>query len=438
MASLFADQPRFQPLADKLRPTALEQLVGQAHLLAPGKPLYEALNRKQIHSLILWGPPGVGKTSLASVMAHTVAAEFISLSAVQAGIKDINAAVAKARQAQVAGKVTILFVDEVHRFNKTQQDAFLPHIEDGTLIFIGATTENPSFELNSALLSRTQVYVLKPLAEQDFSKLWQRAQDHDSRLAALSLTDSGLAVLTHFADGDARRFLTALELIADHFAHRSPPTAEELQQFLGSQLRKFDKGGDNFYDQISAFHKSVRGSNPDAALYWLCLLLDGGSDPLYLARRMVRIACEDVGNADPRALTLCLNAWDAQQRLGTPEGELALAQAALYLACAAKSNAVYRAFKDMMSLVKGSPSAEVPIHLRNAPTGLLKALDYGADYRYAHDEPHGYAAGEQYLPDNLALADVYQPVDRGLESKIKAKLAFLRELDDNAAKAPNG
>lgn len=434
MDDLFSQGAVYQPLAEKLRPKSLEEYLGQQHILAPDKPLYKALKQKNIHSMIFWGPPGVGKTTLAKVISNTVDARFEELSAVQAGVKDIKAVAERAKQAQGYGEKTVLFVDEVHRFNKAQQDAFLPYVENGTFIFIGATTENPSFELNSALLSRARVYVLKGFTDTDFLNLWDRAVELEPRLSALNVDKPAVQLLIANADGDARRFLNFIEIAIDYFDPGSNVTANDLQDLLSSQPRRFDKGGENFYDQISAFHKSVRGSSTDGALYWLCRMLDGGIEPLYLARRMVRIASEDIGNADPRALELAMNAWDAQERLGSPEGELTLAQTALYLAAAPKSNAAYNAFNQMMAAVKRSKSLEVPIHLRNAPTKLMKELDYGQGYRYAHDEPHAYAAGESYLPEGFELSDVYQPVDRGLEKKIKEKLEFLRTLDRQTEK----
>jgi putative ATPase len=434
MSDLFSKGDVYQPLAEKLRPNALSGYIGQTHILGEGKPLRKALEQKNLHSMVFWGPPGVGKTTLAKVISHTVDARFEEMSAVQAGVKDIKLAAEKAKQAQGYGEKTVLFVDEVHRFNKAQQDAFLPYVENGTFIFIGATTENPSFELNSALLSRARVYVLKSFTEDDFHNLWKSALIADERLTRLSLNDDSLSLLIQYADGDARRFLNMVEIAMDYFETGETITKELISELLQAQPRRFDKGGENFYDQISAFHKSVRGSSPDGALYWLCRMLDGGIEPLYLARRMVRIASEDIGNADPRALTLTLNAWDSQQRLGNPEGHLALAQAAIYLASAPKSNAVYSAFNQMMSQVRESSSNEVPLHLRNAPTALMKELDYGTAYRYAHDEPHAYAAGENYLPEELVGQVFYKPVDRGLESKIQKKLEFLRSLDQNASK----
>jgi putative ATPase len=426
---LFSKGEGYRPLAEQLRPQTLDDYLGQRHILAPDKPLRKAIVNSNLHSMILWGPPGVGKTTLAKVISHDIDARFEEISAVQAGVKDIKLAAEKAKQARAYGDKTVLFVDEVHRFNKAQQDAFLPYVENGTFIFIGATTENPSFELNSALLSRARVYVLKSFIEEDFQGLWQRAQSKDERVARLALEPDALNLLIQFADGDARRFLNMVEIALDYFELDSPVSKSSIQELMQAQPRRFDKGGDNFYDQISAFHKSVRGSSPDGALYWLCRMLDGGIDPLYLARRMVRIASEDIGNADPRALTLALNAWDTYERLGSPEGELTLAQTALYLASAAKSNAAYNAYNQMMAYIKNAPSDEVPLHLRNAPTKLMKDLDYGKEYRYAHDEPYAYAAGEQYVPEDIKNVSFYLPTDRGLEGKIQKKLEFLQSLD---------
>lgn len=423
----------FAPLADRLRPQTLEQVAGQQHLLANNKPLRIAIESGKLHSMVFWGPPGTGKTTLAKLLATQSDAAFVSLSAVLSGVKDIREAVQTARDRQQAGMGnTVLFVDEVHRFNKAQQDAFLPHIENGTILFVGATTENPSFELNNALLSRVRVYVLQSLSTEDIVSLIERAlSDEELGLGAqkLSMDDADKHHLADLVDGDARRALTMLEIAAD-LAEEGRITSQLINDILaGGGTRRFDKGGEAFYDQISALHKSVRGSNPDAALYWLCRMIDGGCDPKYIARRVVRMASEDIGNADPRALRICLDAWEAQERLGSPEGELALAQAVIYLAVAAKSNAVYVAYKQAMEVVKRTGSLEVPMQLRNAPTSLMKELDYGKGYRYAHDEADGYAAGEVYLPDELAGTTFYEPVERGLEIKIKQKLDYLRGLD---------
>ena len=429
---LFRSEPLAQPLAARLRATCLDEYVGQQHLLAPGKPLREALEQGALHSMIFWGPPGVGKTTLARLLAEVSDAHFETISAVLSGVKEIRQAVDLARQqAAQYGRRTILFVDEVHRFNKSQQDAFLPFVEDGTLIFIGATTENPSFELNNALLSRARVYVLKSLDEAALRRLAERALSEDKGLGKrhLSLPEESLQLLLSAADGGGRRLLNPLENAADLAEDGEALGTELLQNLLGDSVRRFDKGGEAFYDQISALHKSVRGSDPDATLYWYARMLDGGCDPLYIARRVVRMASEDIGNADPRALTLCLNAWDVQERLGSPEGELAVAQALVYLACAPKSNAVYMGFKAAMREAAEHGSLEVPLHLRNAPTKLMKELGYGGEYRYAHDEPEAYAAGEDYFPDQLEPRRYYQPVPRGLELKIRDKLEHLRALD---------
>ncbi|MCO6059180.1 replication-associated recombination protein A [Pseudomonas sp. MOB-449] len=433
---LFRSEPIAQPLAARLRAASLDEYVGQGHLLAPGKPLREALEQGALHSMIFWGPPGVGKTTLAKLLAQVTDAHFETISAVLSGVKEIRQSVEVAKQqAAQYGRRTILFVDEVHRFNKSQQDAFLPYVEDGTLIFIGATTENPSFELNNALLSRARVYVLKSLDEAALRRLVARALSEDKGLGKrkLSLPDESFAILMAAADGDGRRLLNLLENAADLAEDGGEIGAELLQNLLGDSRRRFDKGGEAFYDQISALHKSVRGSDPDAALYWYARMLDGGCDPLYIARRVVRMASEDIGNADPRALSLCLSAWDVQERLGSPEGELAVAQAITYLACAPKSNAVYMAFKSAMRDAAENGSLEVPLHLRNAPTKLMKQLGYGEEYRYAHDEPDAYAAGEDYFPEQLEPRQYYQPVPRGLELKIRDKLQHLKHLDRNSA-----
>lgn len=423
-----------QPLAARLRATNLDEYVGQEHLLAQGKPLREALESGALHSMIFWGPPGVGKTTLAKLLANLSNAHFETLSAVLSGVKEIRQAVEIAKQQLAYGKPTLLFVDEVHRFNKSQQDAFLPYIEDGTFIFIGATTENPSFELNNALLSRARVYVLKALDEQALKKLVHRALTEEKGLGnrQLELPEQSLQLLLAAADGDGRRLLNLLENASDLVDDKGVITPHLLQDLLSNSLRRFDKGGEAFYDQISALHKSVRGSNPNAAIYWLCRMLDGGCDPLYLARRIVRMASEDIGNADPRALNLCLAAWEVQERLGSPEGELALAQAVIYLSSAPKSNAVYMAYNEAKRAVKEHASLEVPLHLRNAPTKLMTELGYGEEYRYAHDEPDAYAAGEDYFPEELEPQEFYRPTPRGLEAKIKEKLTHLKQLDQQS------
>jgi len=441
MTDLFGHQIAYQPLAARMRPRNLDEYIGQEHLLASGKPLREAIARGQLHSMILWGPPGVGKTSLAKLFAEQAHARFETLSAVLAGVKEIRAAVAVAQQERIStGRKTILFVDEVHRFNKSQQDAFLPYVEDGTFIFIGATTENPSFELNNALLSRCRVYVLRGLQPEHLQRVLQQALDDKARGFGenhITIDADSLATLAHAADGDARKALNLLEIaadLADEQGEHRIINESVLAEVLASDVRRFDKGGDIFYEQISALHKSVRGSSPDGALYWLARMLDGGCDPLYIARRVVRMASEDIGNADPRALPLCLAAWDVQERLGSPEGELAIAQAVVYVAAAPKSNAVYNAFNQVLADVRAQPAYDVPIHLRNAPTKLMKSMNYGAEYRYAHDEPGAYAAGENYLPEEIAGARYYQPVERGLELKIQEKLAHFRELDKQSNK----
>ncbi|GAB5449785.1 MAG: replication-associated recombination protein A [Halioglobus sp.] len=416
----------YQPLAAKQRPHSLQHYVGQAHLLAAGKPLRAAIDGGQLHSMIFWGPPGTGKTTLARIAAESANAVFLQLSAVLSGVKEIRAAVEQAREYRRQNRATVLFVDEVHRFNKSQQDAFLPYVEDGTVIFIGATTENPSFELNNALLSRARVYKLRPLDEAALLSMLQRAvPDVDGGLEA---PQDSLLRIAAAADGDGRRALNLLEIAAD-LAPDKRLDSSVLDEVLQGSLRRFDKGGDDFYDQISALHKAVRGSAPDAALYWFCRMLDGGCDALYIARRVVRMASEDIGNADPRALTLSLEAWQVQERLGSPEGELAIAQAIVYLACAAKSNAVYNAYNAAREAVAGGGSEEVPLHLRNAPTTLMKELDHGAGYRYAHDEEEAYAAGENYFPERLRDQRFYFPVERGLEARIREKLDYLRQRD---------
>ena len=432
MSDLFSQAPS-APLAERLRPHTLAEVLGQEHLTGAGKPLAVALASGEPHSMILWGSAGIGKTTLARIVAQGFDAQFLPISAVFSGVKEIREAISQAEMAWQRGKRTILFVDEVHRFNKAQQDAFLPHVESGLITFIGATTENPSFEVNAALLSRAQVYTLKPLNPDALAQLCDKVFRLPEN-AQISITPEAQQLIIQHADGDARRLLNTLEQIirAAQTQHITEINSELMAQTLGSQLRRFDKGGEAFYNQISALHKSVRGSHPNAALYWFCRMIDGGTDPRYLARRIVRMAWEDIGLADPRAMQIANDAAATFERLGSPEGELALAQAVLYLAAAAKSNAGYTAFNQMRQFVREHGSAAVPVHLCNAPTKLMKELGYGRDYRYAHDEPHAYAAGESYMPDGMDEPDFYQPTDRGLEIKIAEKLAWLRGLDEAA------
>jgi len=427
---LFA-QPLYQPLAARMRPRNLDEFAGQEHVLGEGKPLREAILKGHLHSMIFWGPPGVGKTTLAQMIASYGDAHFETLSAVLAGVKDIREAIARAQAFRNGeGRKTVLFVDEIHRFNKSQQDAFLPYVENGTVILMGATTENPSFELNNALLSRCRVYVFRPLGKEAILRLVNRALTDSERGLPMPLTfaPGSLETLVDAADGDARRALNLLEIASD-LAEDGRVDRAILEEILVADTRRFDKGGEDFYNQISALHKAVRGSSPDAALYWFGRMLDGGCDPLYIARRVLRMASEDIGNADPRGLSIALNAWDVQERLGSPEGELALAQAVVYLAVAPKSNAVYTAFNQVMGDIRKQPSYEVPLHIRNAPTGLMKELDYGKGYRYAHDEPDAFAAGENYFPEELGDSQYYHPADQGLEKAIGEKLNRFRQLN---------
>jgi len=430
MSDLFATANPAAPLAERLRPKSIGEVIGQRHLLAPGKPLAVAFASGKLHSMILWGPPGVGKTTLARLMADAFNAEFIALSAVLSGVKDIRDAVARA-QATLAqsSRHTILFVDEVHRFNKAQQDAFLPFVEQGVVTFIGATTENPSFEVIGALLSRAAVYVLEPLAPDELMQLLDRALAAGA--PSLTLDAAAREALVAYADGDGRRLVNLVEYVATAAGdgRKAPVDVAFVEATIARSLRRFDKGGEAFYDQISALHKAVRGSSPDAALYWMCRMLDGGADPLYVGRRMIRMASEDIGLADPRALSLTLAAVETYERLGTPEGELALAEAVIYLACAPKSNAVYTAYGAARAFIRGDSSRPVPLRLRNAPTKLMKELDYGKGYRYAHDEEGGFAAGERYLPDNMPDVSWYEPTDRGLEAKIRDRLEWLKSCD---------
>ena len=432
--SLFQSEQGYQPLASRMRPKRLSQYIGQAHLLSPGKPLREAIDSSQLHSMILWGPPGVGKTTIAKLISEVCDVHFQSLSAVLSGVKDIREAIAIAKQAKEGyGRKTLLFIDEVHRFNKSQQDAFLPHVEDGTVIFVGATTENPSFELNNALLSRARIYKLESLDVGQLVEVLKQAIGQDEELAdkSVSAADEVLTVIARAADGDARRALNILEVASD-MAGGSGLTEELLGEVFGDELRRFDKGGDIFYEQISALHKAVRGSDPDGSLYWFVRMIDGGCDPVYIARRVVRMATEDIGNADPRALEIALNAWSVQERLGSPEGELAIAQAVAYLAVAAKSNAVYSAVGAIKQVVAETGSLEVPMHIRNAPTAMMEEMGYGDDYQYAHNHEDAFVPGESYVPPELHGVQFYHPVARGTETKISEKLDYLRKQNESS------
>ena len=432
--SLFQSEQGYQPLASRMRPKRLSQYIGQAHLLSPGKPLREAIDSSQLHSMILWGPPGVGKTTIAKLISEVCDVHFQSLSAVLSGVKDIREAIAIAKQAKEGyGRKTLLFIDEVHRFNKSQQDAFLPHVEDGTVIFVGATTENPSFELNNALLSRARIYKLESLDVGQLVEVLKQAIGQDEELVdkSVSAADEVLTVIARAADGDARRALNILEVASD-MAGGSGLTEELLGEVFGDELRRFDKGGDIFYEQISALHKAVRGSDPDGSLYWFVRMIDGGCDPVYIARRVVRMATEDIGNADPRALEIALNAWSVQERLGSPEGELAIAQAVAYLAVAAKSNAVYSAVGAIKQAVAETGSLEVPMHIRNAPTAMMEEMGYGDDYQYAHNHEDAFVPGESYVPPELHGVQFYHPVARGMETKISEKLDYLRKQNESS------